>query len=42
MAANKIDITIDGKKVTVTKDSFLLQLYLRHESLEMSRRYTKG
>ncbi len=24
------------------KDSFLLQLFLRHESLEMSRRYTKG
>lgn len=24
------------------RDSFLLQLYLRHESLEMSRRYTKG
>ncbi len=24
------------------KDSFLLQLYLRHESLEMSRRYTRG
>jgi site-specific recombinase XerD len=23
-------------------DSFLLQLFLRHESLEMSRRYTKG
>ena len=24
------------------KDSFLLQLFLRHESLEMSRRYTRG
>jgi len=24
------------------KDSFLLQLFLRHESLEMSRRYTQG
>jgi integrase len=24
------------------KDSFLLQLFLRHESLEMSRRYTHG
>jgi site-specific recombinase XerD len=24
------------------RDSFLLQLFLRHESLEMSRRYTKG
>ena len=24
------------------KDSFLLQLFLRHESLEMSRRYTNG
>jgi len=24
------------------KDSFPLQLFLRHESLEMSRRYTKG
>lgn len=23
-------------------DSFLLQLFLRHESLEMSRRYTRG
>lgn len=26
----------------VAKDSFLLQLFLRHESLEMSRRYTRG
>lgn len=26
----------------VAKDSFLLQLFLRHESLEMSRRYTQG
>ena len=25
-----------------TRDSFLLQLFLRHESLEMSRRYTRG
>lgn len=25
-----------------TRDSFLLQLFLRHESLEMSRRYTQG
>ena len=25
-----------------THDSFLLQLFLRHESLEMSRRYTQG
>ena len=24
------------------RDSFLLQLFLRHESLEMSRRYTQG
>ena len=24
------------------RDSFLLQLFLRHESLEMSRRYTRG
>jgi site-specific recombinase XerD len=26
----------------VVRDSFLLQLFLRHESLEMSRRYTRG
>jgi len=26
----------------VARDSFLLQLFLRHESLEMSRRYTQG
>jgi len=26
----------------VARDSFLLQLFLRHESLEMSRRYTRG
>jgi len=24
------------------RDSFLLQLFLRHASLELSRRYTKG
>ena len=26
----------------IAKDSFLLQLFLRHKSLEMSRRYTQG